>query len=99
MPIFEAATIRDLMTPERDAGRVARKARYIVAVEARDGSWCELDGDDEAHARVLADNWTDPQRMGARGASVWAVNADGTLPRRSRYLAVEPTAFDTEDLS
>ena len=38
MPKFEAKSIEDLFTAERDAGRVARKVEYIVACEASDGS-------------------------------------------------------------
>ena len=71
MPKFIARSILDLMTPEREAGRVARGAHFIVAVEVDDGSWVELDADDKPHAAVIADNWV--AKLNARGASCWAV--------------------------
>lgn len=84
MPKFLAATILDLMTAERGAGRIARKAKIVVCVEADDGSWCELDADSEAHARVLAQNWV--QTLGARGCSCWHVRQQsGRLAPSSFY--------------
>lgn len=68
---FEARSLADLLTPQRDAGRLARKAEYIVACEVDDGSWCELDAESLAHAEVLARNWVD--KLNARGCSVWRV--------------------------
>jgi len=79
MAKFAAASIRDLMTKERSAGRVARKAKFIVACEADDGSWFELDADSRAHAKVLAQNNVDV--MSCRGCSCWQVNDVGTLKR------------------
>lgn len=110
MAKFQAASIRDLMTPERDAGRVSRAAQYaadkgrtldiaklshIVAVEADDGSWFELDADDFANARALAVNQVD--KMNARGASVWQVWENGKLGRHSKFLycgEIEAEFFD-----
>ena len=102
MAKFSAASIRDLMTPEREAGRVARniayeadkgatldcaKLAYIVAVEVDDGSWVELDAQDIEQARALAVNWVD--KFNARGASVWKVWEGGKLGRRSEFLYIE----------
>ena len=95
MPKFYAASIRDLMTAERNAGRVARKCPYIVAVEADDGSWCELDATSLNHGFTLATNWVD--KMNARGASVWEVKPSGKLGRlplllilKNGNLAIKP---------
>ena len=77
MPKFEAKSIEDPFTAERDAGRVARKVEYIVACEASDGSWCEFDGASFGHAKVLAINAVENLR--ARGCSVWNVRTDGTV--------------------
>lgn len=71
MPKFSATSINDLLTVERDAGRLARRIEFIVACEASDGSWCEFDGDDYFHAKRLADNAVDV--LGSRGCSVWQV--------------------------
>ena len=80
MPKFSALSVADLLTPERDAGRVARKVEWVVFVECDDGSWCELDADDFAHAKVLAHNWVDT--LGARGCSVRRVRLiDGKCVR------------------
>ncbi len=103
MPKFEAANIRDLCTPERNAGRLSRRAKYeqpfrfpnalvrlayIVAVEADDGSWTELDGESLDHARRLADAWVND--CNARGCSVWEVGSSGSLARRSSYVVFKP---------
>jgi hypothetical protein len=78
MPLFSASSIADLLTPERNAGRVARAVEYVVFVECRDGSWCELDADSEEHCRVLSRNWVD--RLEARGCSAWRVRLiDGSI--------------------
>lgn len=74
MPKFSAAKLTDLMTDERNIGRLRRRVFFIVACEASDGSWCEFDGESSDHAKVLADNAVD--KLGARGCSVWAVNAE-----------------------
>lgn len=76
---FVAQRLTDLFSPERDKGRLARKAKLIVACEVDDGSWCELDATDLAHAKALAHNWVD--KMNARGCSVWHVEADGSAER------------------
>jgi hypothetical protein len=85
MPKFEATSIEDLFTVERDAGRVARRAAYaphqmfthIVACEASDGSWCEMDAESLEHGKLLAT--TAVEKLGARGCSVWTVRDDGTV--------------------
>jgi len=78
MPKFSASTVNDLLTAERNAGRVARKAEYVVFVECDDGSWCELDADSEQHARDLCRNWVD--KLNARGCSTWRVRLiDGAV--------------------
>lgn len=85
MPKFEAQTINDLFTAERDAGRVARKVEYIVACEASDGSWCEFDADTLLHGSVIADNAVD--KLGARGCSVWRVRLmDGVVVQPEMLL-------------
>lgn len=87
MPKFSAQLISDLMTPERDAGRLARKVEYIVACEASDGSWCEFDAETLLHASLLADNAVD--KLGARGCSVWQVRlTDGAVLRGSPLYTV-----------
>jgi hypothetical protein len=84
MPKFSATCLADLMTPERDAGRVARKVKYVVACEASDGSWCEFDADDSDHGKVLADNAVD--KLGARGCSVWSVAQRNQYSQRAGGL-------------
>ena len=84
MPKFSALSFADLQSPERAAGRLARKAEIVVEVEASDGSWCELDADTEEHARVLANNWV--SKLGARGCSCWHVRQiDGKLAPTTFY--------------
>lgn len=81
---FAARSMADLLTPERDAGRLARKVEYVVAVEVDDGSWCELDATDYAHGQVLARNWVD--KLNARGCSVWRVRLmDGKIVPKSLF--------------
>lgn len=81
---FAARSFADLLTPERCAGRLARKAEYIVACEVDDGSWCELDATSAEHARVLARNWVD--KLDARGCSCWHVRLiDGKLAPNSFF--------------
>lgn len=92
MPKFSALSITDLFTAERDAGRVARGVRYIVASEASDGSWCEFDGESFGHALRLADNAVD--NLGARGASVWFVGTEGQCINRL-YLAFPVLGYAT----
>lgn len=93
MPKFTALSFDDLQTAERKRGRLLRGARFVVEVEADDGSWCELDGEDSAHAIRLANNWVDV--MGARGASCWCVNAEtGALGRKSFHTVFEDVGFD-----
>lgn len=80
MPKFSALSITRFFEGDAVAGRVARKARFVVLVEADDGSWFELDADDQGHAGVLARNIVDV--MGARGASCWRVLPNGKLVGR-----------------
>lgn len=88
MPKFSALSFRDLQSAERRAGRVARKAHFVVEVEADDGSWCELDADDRDHAKRLADNWVGVCR--ARGCSCWMVNSvTGRLAGKCFYKIFE----------
>lgn len=77
MSKFAAQSITAFFTDAANAGRVARKAKFVVCVEADDGSWFELDADDQAHAGVLARNVVD--KMDARGASCWRVFAGGDI--------------------
>lgn len=77
MSKFAAQSIVPFFSAEANAGRVARKAQFVVLVEVDDGSWCELDADDQAHAGVLARNWVD--QGNARGASCWRVFAGGDI--------------------
>lgn len=74
MAKFSATKLTDLMTDERNVGRLARRVFFIVACEASDGSWCEFDADSSHHAKALADNAV--ENLGARGCSVWPVNAE-----------------------
>jgi hypothetical protein len=93
MTKFSAQSINDLRTPEATAGRLARKARFVVDVEVDDGSWCELDADDRAHAIRLAHHWVDPERGHARGASCWEVIPEtGAVKRRSFFNIYAPIA-------
>jgi hypothetical protein len=69
------------MTEERSVARLAREAKFIVACEADDGSWFELDATDRNHAGFLAENQVD--KMNCRGASCWTVLPTGKLSRRS----------------
>lgn len=87
MPKFSATCLQDLMSPERDAGRLARKVEYIVACEASDGSWCEFDAETILHASVLADNAVD--KLGARGCSAWRVDlTTGELAKQPSVYSV-----------
>lgn len=71
-------------------GRKARGAKFVVAVEADDGSWFELDATDQGHAGVLARNAV--EAMSARGASCWRV-MDGRYLGRSFYACYEAHDF------
>lgn len=85
MPKFAARTIKDLMTPARDAGRLARRVPFVVCCEADDGSWFELDATSEEHGRTLADNMIRPEHA-CRGCSLWRVrDGSGKLAKRSSY--------------
>lgn len=87
MTKFAAQTIKTLMDDTAHiAGRKARGAKFVVAVEADDGSWFELDADDQGHAGVLARNAVDA--MSARGASCWRV-MDGRYLGRAFYSCFE----------
>lgn len=89
---FAAHSLGQLMMASgRAAGRVARKAKIVVAVEVDDGSWCELDADSEAHAEVLARNWVDV--LGARGCSCWHVIEDGSYAARNFFTYYEQPKF------
>ena len=92
MTKFKARTINDLRTLEATAGRAARKARFVVDVEVDDGSWCELDVDDKAHAERLARNWVDV--MSARGASCWEVDENGCCKRKPFFVYYEQANWD-----
>lgn len=94
MPIFSATSFADLQSAERVAGRLARGVKFVVEVEARDGSWCELDADDKAHAIRLADVWVDRERGQARGASCWSVLSNGKLGRKGFYRVFEEVDYD-----
>lgn len=92
MPKFAATSITDLMTDAANAGRVARRVAYAalnaphdyaVLCEASDGSWCEFDAETLLHGSRLADNAV--ERLDARGASVWAINKDGSLATEKSY--------------
>lgn len=84
MTKFAATSIADLCTPAATAGRLARKAKFVVMVECDDGSWCELDADDQGHAGTLARNFVDKQN--ARGASCRRVDTrTGELHPKSFY--------------
>lgn len=74
MPKFSATKLTDLWTDAHNRGRLQRGVFFVVACEASDGSWCEFDGESLLHASLLADNAVD--KLGARGCSVWAVNAE-----------------------
>lgn len=87
MSKFAAQSIRSFFTAEAVAGRVARKARFVVLVEADDASWFELDADDQGHAGVLARNVVDTQS--ARGASCWRVFAGGEIGPHAFYSCFE----------
>jgi hypothetical protein len=81
---FAATSAADLRTEARNSGRLTRKVEYVVTVEVDDGSWCELDATDEAHAKTLAHNWVD--KLGARGCSCWRVRLiDGRLTPNPIY--------------
>jgi hypothetical protein len=71
MTKFSAQSIEAFRTAEANRGRMVRGASFVVCVEVDDGSWCELDADDQGHAATLARNWVDEQN--ARGASCWRV--------------------------
>jgi len=96
MPKFSALSFADLQTEDRVRGRLARGAHFVVEVEANDGSWCELDADNSAHAKVLADTWV--EKLGARGCSCWCVNAEtGALARTSIYKRFEEVGGGFDD--
>lgn len=87
MTKFVAQNIHYYRSAEATTGRAARGARFIVNVECDDGSWCELDAEDKAHAERLAINWVDV--MSARGASCWEANADGEVKRKPFFTYYE----------
>jgi hypothetical protein len=92
MTKFSALSIARFFEADAVAGRVARKAKFVVLVEADDGSWCELDADDQGHAGVLARNWVDT--LGARGASCWRVFPGGTLDGRPFFTHYETANWE-----
>lgn len=85
MAKFAALSAKDLRTPARDAGRLARRVPFVVCVEADDGSWFELDATSEEHGRTLADNMVRPEHA-CRGCSLWRVReGSGKLAKRPSY--------------
>lgn len=93
MTKFLAQSFNDLQIDEARTGRIARRARFVVEVEADDGSWCELDADSKEHAKVLADTWV--EKLGARGCSCWLVNPiTGRLHGKSFYKRLEEPSWD-----
>lgn len=96
MTKFAALSIADLRTAEANRGRMVRGAKFVVCVEVDDGSWCELDADDQGHAGVLARNWVSAQN--ARGASCWRVLRmyAGELGAQAFYTVYENVTFDDE---
>jgi len=91
MAKFAAQSIQDLRTGAATMGRFVRKAAFVVDVECDDGSWCELDADDKAHAERLARNWVDV--MGARGASCWEVIGNGNVKKKPFFTYYEDVGF------
>ena len=103
MPKFQANSLAAIRDPiERVLGRVSRMAEYakhcayhgslerlcyIVAAEADDGSWCELDAESLDHAKRLAIHWIDT--MKGRGASVWEVMPNGRLASKNSFSKFE----------
>lgn len=99
MPKFQTNSLAAIRDGEgRVAGRQARMAEYaahrynpaslsklayIVAVEADDGSWCELDAESLDHAKRLAVHWIDVLK--GRGASVWEVMPNGRLAGKNSF--------------
>jgi hypothetical protein len=71
---FAAQKLTDLWSEAQNRGRLQRGVFFVVATEASDGSWCEFDAESYDHAKVLAHNAVD--KLGCRGCSVWAVNAE-----------------------
>ena len=87
MTKFKAQSINDLRTNDATLGRFARGSKFVVDVEVNDGSWCELDADDKAHAERLARNWVDV--LNARGASCWEVDEFGRCKRKPFFTYYE----------
>lgn len=96
MPKFRATSIKDFMTAEAAEGRKARGVGFVVAVEADDGSWCELDATDRTHAERLAEVWV--TQMNARGCSCREVKPDGTLKTKTffTFFNGSDAAFEEE---
>jgi|SRR5436189_1799097 hypothetical protein len=65
-----------LSSPSAFAGRLARRASFVVWAELPSGKVVELDADDSAHAVRLADCWI--ANVGAVSASTRKVAANGS---------------------
>lgn len=77
MTKFAATSMKDLRTVDRNASRRVRGVKFIVACEADDASWFELDADSTDHAITLAKDQVD--KMNCRGCSCWTVKNNGSL--------------------
>lgn len=95
MTKFAARSINDLRTVEATMGRSIRNARFVVQCEVDDGSWCELDAEDKAHAERLARNWVDV--MSARGCSCWEANEQGQLKLKPFFTYYDSDKNDDGD--
>lgn len=89
---FSAKSITDLMSEPRNAGRKARGCLFIVAVEAANGSWAELDADSLEHGEALAKAWV--ENHNARGCSVWRVEPSGNMARKHSFSLFADNSFE-----
>lgn len=87
--IFSARSAKELRTPARDAGRLARGVPFVVFIESDAGRWAEADAKSEAHAKRIANEWVDQHK--ARGCSIWRVReGSGKLAKRPVEMVFAP---------
>lgn len=90
-------TVAFLTSEDATKGRAARMAQYktegvsfthVVWAERQPNLMVELDAEDEAHARRLANAWI--EQFGAMSASMRSVKADGSLPKKCEVFSEQP---------
>lgn len=77
MTKFAVQKLSEFFAAELREPRKARGCKFVVHVQADDGSWCELDANDLGQARLLARNWV--EKLGAQCAHCRIIYPSGML--------------------